>query len=259
MRAKPFRKVSPVSVVATALVLGGMFAIFRPALTGGERQAEVSDCVLNAEGECVPGLPSGSLRLYPTSPGPVLTAEEACQNVAYLCAALETEPRIVIRRWRDFDGTIVVHIPVPRMEDATMARRLQRAASAGVRLWNGYPFPILVDDRGTRQAHFAVQWQQGVTGNQIGLARTSWHPASGLQVRSLQLAIRNPFVPSQIISDRQIRLTAMHEMGHALGLPHSDSPRDVMYPTSTATALSAQDYVAMEALYAFEDGTEIVR
>ena len=49
-------------------------------------------------------------------------------------------------------------------------------------------------------------------------------------------------------------------MGHALGiLMHSVSPRDVMYPTNTATTLSAQDYRTMEALYALDDGTEIVR
>jgi len=98
-----------------------------------------------------------------------------------------------------------------------------------------------------------------VSGNQIGVAHTRWSPASGLEVISLQLASRNPFDPSRTIDPRQIRLTAMHEMGHALGLPHSDSPRDVMYPSNTTTTLSAQDYVTMEALYAMEDGTEIVR
>jgi predicted Zn-dependent protease len=56
-----------------------------------------------------------------------------------------------------------------------------------------------------------------------------------------------------------VQLTAAHEMGHALGVPHSGSERDVMYPSNTATSLSAQDYRSMEALYDFEDGTEIVR
>lgn len=50
------------------------------------------------------------------------------------------------------------------------------------------------------------------------------------------------------------------EMGHALGLlVHSDKERDVMYPTNTATSLSARDYRTMEALYELEPGTRIVR
>jgi hypothetical protein len=32
-----------------------------------------------------------------------------------------------------------------------------------------------------------------------------------------------------------------------------------MYPTNTATSLSAQDYRTMESLYHLPDGTEIVR
>jgi len=259
MKFDRFAKANPIPVLAAVLVLGGLLSMIAPALPGMGGSDELPDCVLDATGACVPGLPESSVRLYPTSPGPVMAAEDACRDVAYLCAALEAEPRILIKRWRDFSGTIIVHIPLPRMDDAVLARRLQRAAAAGVRLWNGQPFEILVDDRGTREAHFAVQWNRGVSGNQIGVARTQWTPDAGLKVVSLQLATRNPFAPSRIIDPGQIRLTAMHEMGHALGLPHSDSPRDVMYPTNTATTLSAQDYVAMEALYAMEDGTEIVR
>ena len=45
----------------------------------------------------------------------------------------------------------------------------------------------------------------------------------------------------------------------ALGLPHSTATRDVMYPSNTATAMSAQDYRTMESLYGLPDGTEIVR
>ena len=258
MRSDRLTKANPVSLLAAVLVGGGLLWMTLPGLFRGGGDA-LGDCVLNAAGECVPGLPDSPIRLYANSPGPVLTAEEACRDVAYLCADLEIADRIVIRRWRDFSGTIIIHIPVPRMDDGPLARRLQRAAAAGVRLWNGQPFQILVDDRGNREAHFAVQWNRGVSGNQIGLARTRWSPASGLEVMSLQLATRNPFNPSQIIDPRQVRLTAMHEMGHALGLPHSNSPRDVMYPTNTATGLSAQDYVAMAALYRLEDGTEIVR
>ena len=252
-------RANPISLLAVVLVVGGLITMLRSSLPGRGGDSDLpADCVLGADGECVQGLPESSRRWYPDSPGPLLTADEACPNTGYLCAALETEGRIVIQRWRDFSGTIVVHVPIPDIEEPGVARRLQLAAAQGIRLWNGQPFPVLVDERGTRDAHFEVRWQRSLGGTQLGVARTAWSPADGLSVHSIQLVTRSPFDPSRVIAERQIRLTAMHEMGHALGLPHSDSPRDVMYPTNTAMALSARDYLTMEALYAAEDGTEII-
>jgi len=189
----------------------------------------------------------------------VLTAAEACRNVGYLCSELERSERIRLHRWKDFTGPIVVHIPRPDFEDPGDATRLQQAAAMGLRAWNGQPFEISADLRGDRNPHFAVTWTRSLPGNQIGVARTRWSAATGLQVVSIELTTRSPFDPSRVVTPEQVRLTAAHEMGHALGLPHSTAPRDVMYPSNTATGMSAQDYRTMESLYGLPDGTEIVR
>jgi predicted Zn-dependent protease len=52
-------------------------------------------------------------------------------------------------------------------------------------------------------------------------------------------------------------LTAAHAMGHALGLPHSDSERDVMYPRNTARNLSTRDFGTVDALYRLPNGAKI--
>jgi len=247
------RRLSPTPVLAGMLVLGGSMALLR-------ERASTPDDALPCD-PAVAGCAAGADAAAPTD-GPLagrLPASEACRNVGYLCAGLDSNDRIRVQRWRDFSGTIVVHVPRPDVEDLADANRLQQAAALGLRAWNGQPFEVMTDLRGERTPHFAVSWTRSLGGNQIGVARTRWSAATGLEVMSLELATRWPFDPNRVVDPQQVRLTAAHEMGHALGLPHSDDERDVMYPTNTATSLSAQDYRTMESLYRLPDGTEIVR
>ncbi|MDA0328936.1 MAG: matrixin family metalloprotease [Gemmatimonadetes bacterium] len=199
-----------------------------------------------------------ALAASPRGPGNVLNAVDVCIDVGYLCAELANQEMIRLQRWRDFEGTIVVHVPLPTHEEPAIARDLQRAAAQGLQAWNGQPFPILADLRGDRGPHFEVTWSPGLGGSQIGVARTKWSQGEGLTVVAIELSTRSPF-NGQTASALQVRLTAAHEMGHALGLLHSDSPRDVMYPSNTATSMSAQDYRTIEVLYRLEDGTQIRR
>lgn len=253
----PTRRTNPVSFLALALVLAGLVSMWRgrqATVPAGCDPAVDEACLpMEATGEIAPGLaaPRPSSR-------PSLAEAEVCRNVAYLCADLANYDRIQLHRWKDFDGTVVVHVPRPDLADRGLSQRLQRAASAGIRLWNGQPFPIVVDERGNRDAHFSVRWVPSLGGARIGLARTSWSPQTGLRVLALELATDNPYSGTPMDPDA-VRLVAAHEMGHALGLPHSDEPRDVMYPTNTANVLSARDYRTLEILYQMDDGTEIVR
>lgn len=238
-------------VAAAVAFLTRSYTDGRPSLEPCSPPEESGCTTEAASGTPVPDSP-------PARAGPELPAEAACRDVSYLCAALDSTGSVRIERWRDFAGTMVVHVPLPDLADAARAHALQRAATAGLHLWNGQPFPILVDERGDRTAQIEVRWIPSLPGRQIGVAHTRWSSATGLSVLSLELVTRSPSGRGDV-DPRDVRLTAAHEMGHALGLPHSNDPRDIMYPANTATALSARDYRAIEALYAFQDGTVIVR
>lgn len=189
---------------------------------------------------------------------PTLSADDFCNDVGYLCAGLSDTESLHLQRWKHHDGTVVVHIPPPEGLPSGDARALQRAAARGVRAWNEQPFPILVDLRGDRDPHFSVRWGR-YSGTRLGVTRTTWSRNTGLVVDFIELGMMHPGGRGEAADPRQVRLTAAHEMGHALGLPHSDSPRDVMYPTNTATSMSAQDYRTVEVLYGLPDGTTVTR
>lgn len=243
------------SVLALLLMGVGAVGLLRERLTSGS--SEIGCAPLDQTCESNAGLAGpavGEPRVAPT-----LNASDVCFDVGYLCAELERREEIRLQRWKDFEGTLVVHVPLPESVGRAEARELQRAAALGIRLWSRRPFTILTDLRGDRDPRFTVIWSRSLSGSQIGVARTQWSPAAGLTVMSIELVSQDPYRPGRTADLRQVRLTAAHEMGHALGLQHSNARRDVMYPTNTATSLSAQDYRTIEVLYQLEDGTRIRR
>jgi len=104
----------------------------------------------------------------------------------------------------------------------------------------------------TAPADIEISWGEGLSGSQLGLTRVRWSLEKGeprFEVLGLALAVRSPAGRRYELAPQQVLLTAAHEMGHALGLPHSDSERDVMYPTNTARSLSNRDFCTLDALY----------
>ncbi len=71
--------------------------------------------------------------------------------------------------------------------------------------------------------------------------------------RELRLPVRiylNPRIPGDPNMDLCLGLTAIHEMGHSMGLfQHSADPADIMFADPVATGLSDRDIATIEALY----------
>jgi hypothetical protein len=182
-----------------------------------------------------------------------------CGEAGYLCFGLSErdEPRIL--RWNDDTPAIRIGLPLPEGVEPARGRELQAAAAAGILTWQDKPFRIEIE-RGVsaRAVDFSVRWSRRLDGAQLGRVDTRWFREldgrTGMQVKDFVLVHRDPFSPDRPLATQKVQLAAAHEMGHALGLPHSDSDRDVMFPTNTARTLSVRDYATMAALYSLENG-----
>lgn len=247
---------SPLAVLTLVVLSGVLLGTLRsdpvPPVTRG--------AVACAGGVDCPSVPSldGD---RPTTDG---DAGDACLGTGYLCAPLETDAEFRIYRWDASVPRLIVHVELPAHEPPERARALQRAAVRGIQAWQGQPFPLVIEDRPGRRsgaAHITVSWQAQLDGTALGTTHTKWEahqPGSGnFTSVSFVLATRSPYSRARILTPEEVVLVSAHEMGHALGLTHSDDPDDVMYPTNTASRLSARDYRTMEALYGFPNGHRI--
>ena len=178
----------------------------------------------------------------PAAPVRVLRSDSVCPTAGYLCAGLRERPPMRVLRWADGTDQIHIRVPRPTGEPSSVGHDLQQAAARGIRVWDRSPFPIrVVLSDIAADEDFAITWSSAMGGARIGSAQTVWQQsegAAGLRVGSFVLATRGPFDGSRGLDPESVMLTAAHEMRHALGLPHSDSERDVMYPSNTARYLS---------------------
>ena len=134
----------------------------------------------------------------------------------------------------------------------------------GIQYWQRSPFELVIDTNPipSNAADIEISWGEGLSGSQLGLTQVRWTLEKGevkFEVLGIALAMLSPGIANFELAPQQVLLTAAHEMGHALGLPHSDSERDVMYPTNTARSLSTRDFRTVNALYRLPNGAEIAK
>ena len=225
--------------------------------------AAVVACVACVASACeVPEDVSSSASAGDASPSELtLASADVCLDVGYLCAPLADSASFRVLRWPDGQASVAVHVPIPAGVARSDGRRLQAAAARGIGAWDGAPLRIDAH-AAAASADIVVTWVPSLPDSRLGLARVEW-AQRGTEVRfavpRFELATHASGAAPRLHTPAEVELVAVHEMGHALGLPHSDREADVMFPTRTARRLTTRDHRTAMALYGLPGGARVVR
>jgi hypothetical protein len=118
--------------------------------------------------------------------------------------------------------------------------------------WGGIGLPLRFVFVGrARDAEIRVTWTDYLvhkTGN------TVWRVDRNGWMRGSDVILATHLGDGRVLDTRSLRAIALHEVGHAIGLAHSDDRHDVMAPLVRVASLSAEDRATARLLYALPPG-----